>query len=1170
MAFVHLHTHTQYSLLDGSNKIADYVARVRELGMTAAAITDHGVMYGVIDFYKACTEAGIRPILGCEVYVAPDSRYDRENNASGERYYHLILLAENNKGYENLTQLVSRGFTEGYYYKPRVDRELLAQYHEGLICLSACLAGEVAVKLTAGDYEGARATACWYRETFGADNYFLELQDHGLPEQKRVNSGLLRLKEELGIPLVATNDCHYTLPEDWEAHDVLLCIQTAKKITDTDRMRYAQGQYYVRSEEEMRALFPYAPEAIDNTQRIADRCEVTIEFGVRRIPRYDVPDGTDSLTCLTRLCLDGLVRRYPDEDVSDPEHPLRKRLDYELSVITRMGFVDYFLIVWDYINYARQHDISVGPGRGSAAGSLVSYCLGITNLDPLRYDLLFERFLNPERVSMPDIDVDFEYARRQEVIDYVTEKYGKDRVTQIITFGTLAARGVVRDVARAMDLSYARGDQIAKLIPNELNITLERALEISPGLKAAEEADPEVARLLSYCRKLEGLPRHASVHAAGVVICSAPAMELVPLARAQDGSVTTQFPMTTIEELGLLKMDFLGLRTLTVIKDAVRSANALAGREPQDPDYIDIDRIDLNDPVSMDLISSGRTDGVFQLESGGMQSFMKDLKPRSFEDIIAGISLYRPGPMDFIPKYIAGKNDPQHITYETPELVSILEPTYGCIVYQEQVMQIVQRLAGYSLGRADLLRRAMSKKKQHVMEVERKNFIEGIPGDEIPGCSGNGISPATAGRIYDSMMDFAKYAFNKSHAACYAVVALQTAWLKARYPAEFMAAVMTSVIDMSTKLTGYMNSTRAMGIRILPPDINEGGIGFVPVIREDGSRAIRYALTAVRGVGRTLVASLEEERAKRGPFSSLEEFCRRMVSTGDLNRRALENLIKAGAFDSLGGSRRQHLLDCVPCMEQAQQNAKDNISGQISLFDLFDASAAPQPAAAAPAAPEYGKPQLLAMEKEVLGIYLSGHPLEPDIAFLNKHTTARAMDFAINEETECPAVEDGARVTIGGIVAGKQLKYTKRDEQMAILTLEDLTGSVEVLVFPKCYAGYSEKLNEDARLLIKGRVSCEADADAKLIAEDVTLFSEAPRTVWVRFNDRAEYEAHKDVLTALLQQAASGPAGNCSFVVYLTQEKQKKALSDIPRIALTPDLLSALENTFAKANVKVV
>ena len=760
MSFTHLHVHTEYSLLDGSNKIKEYVSRVKELGMNSAAITDHGVMYGVIDFYKAARAAGIKPVLGCEVYVAPGSRFDRELSHGDDRYYHLVLLAENNQGYQNLMKIVSKGFVEGYYYKPRVDMEVLETYHEGIIALSACLAGEVQRYLVRGLYEEAKETACKYEKCFGKGNFFLELQDHGIPDQKTVNAGLMRMSEETGIELVATNDVHYTYAEDAEPHDILLCLQTGKKLSDENRMRYEGGQYFVKSEEEMRALFPYAAQAIDNTQKIADRCNVEIEFGVTKLPHFDVPEGYDSWTYLNKLCHEGLVRRYPDK-----HEELLPKLDYELSVIQKMGYVDYFLIVWDFINYARTHGIPVGPGRGSAAGSLVSYTTGITNIDPIRYNLLFERFLNPERVTMPDIDIDFCYERRSEVIDYVIEKYGKDCVTQIVTFGTLAARGVIRDVGRVMDLPYAMCDSIAKMIPNELGITISKALKMNPELRGLYESDPEVTKLIDMSLRLEGLPRHTSMHAAGVVISQKSVDEYVPLSRGSDGSITTQFTMTTLEELGLLKMDFLGLRTLTVIQDAVKNVERSTGT------LLDMDTIDYNDPQVLASIGTGHTDGVFQLESPGMKNFMKELKPKSLEDVIAGISLYRPGPMDFIPAYIRGKNNPDSIMYDCPQLEPILAPTYGCIVYQEQVMQIVRDLAGYTLGRSDLVRRAMSKKKADVMARERQNFVYGNEEEGVPGCISNGISEETANKIFDEMTDFAKYAFNKSHAAAYAVVA---------------------------------------------------------------------------------------------------------------------------------------------------------------------------------------------------------------------------------------------------------------------------------------------------------------------------------------------------------------------------------------------------------------
>ena len=796
MSFTHLHVHTEYSLLDGSNKIKEYVSRVKELGMNSAAITDHGVMYGVIDFYKAARAAGIKPVLGCEVYVAPGSRFDRELSHGDDRYYHLVLLAENNQGYQNLMKIVSKGFVEGYYYKPRVDMEVLETYHEGIIALSACLAGEVQRYLVRGLYEEAKETACKYEKCFGKGNFFLELQDHGIPDQKTVNAGLMRMSEETGIELVATNDVHYTYAEDAEPHDILLCLQTGKKLSDENRMRYEGGQYFVKSEEEMRALFPYAAQAIDNTQKIADRCNVEIEFGVTKLPHFDVPEGYDSWTYLNKLCHEGLVRRYPDK-----HEELLPKLDYELSVIQKMGYVDYFLIVWDFINYARTHGIPVGPGRGSAAGSLVSYTTGITNIDPIRYNLLFERFLNPERVTMPDIDIDFCYERRSEVIDYVIEKYGKDCVTQIVTFGTLAARGVIRDVGRVMDLPYNFCDTIAKNIPNELNITIDKALIMNPELRSMYESDETVKRLIDMAKRLEGLPRHTSMHAAGVVISQKAMDEYVPLSRSSDGTITTQFVMTTIEELGLLKMDFLGLRTLTVISDAVKLVEKNHGIK------IDVDNIDYDDKKVLDSIGTGKCDGIFQLESAGMKNFMKELKPQSLEDVIAGISLYRPGPMDFIPKYIKGKNEPESVTYVCKELEPILEPTYGCIVYQEQVMQIVQNLAGYTMGQADNIRRAMSKKKQYVIDAERQNFVYGNEEQGIKGCIANGISEQAANQIYDSMVDFAKYAFNKSHAAAYAVVAYQTAYLKYYYPVEFMAALMTSVIDNTRKAVSYTHLT---------------------------------------------------------------------------------------------------------------------------------------------------------------------------------------------------------------------------------------------------------------------------------------------------------------------------------------------------------------------------
>ena len=1081
MSFVHLHVHTEYSLLDGSNKIKEYVARVRELGMNSAAITDHGVMYGVIDFYRAARAEGINPILGCEVYVAPNSRFDKELTGGEDRYYHLVLLAENNTGYANLMKIVSKGFTEGYYYKPRVDMEVLNKYHEGIIALSACLAGEVQRYIVKGMPEEARKAARKYEACFGKGNYFLELQDHGIPEQKTVNTELLRMSRELDIPLVATNDVHYTYAEDADSHDILLCLQTGKKLQDEDRMRYEGGQYFVKSEEEMKGLFPYAWEAVENTQRIADRCHVEIEFGVTKLPKYEVPEGYDSWGYLNYLCEKGLKERYGDRNLPAGEtgQTLGERLEYELGVIRKMGYVDYFLIVWDFINYAKSNDIPVGPGRGSAAGSIVSYCLKITNIDPIRYNLLFERFLNPERVSMPDIDIDFCYNRRQEVIDYVGRKYGGDKVVQIVTFGTLAAKGVIRDVGRVMDLPYAFVDSIAKMVPNELNITLDRALEMNPEMRKLYQEDEQVHHLIDMCKRLEGLPRHTSMHAAGVVICQKSADEFVPLSRGSDGSITTQFTMTTLEELGLLKMDFLGLRTLTVIHDAVNYIEKSTGKR------IDIDNIDYNDPQVLASIGTGKTEGVFQLESAGMKNFMKELQPKNLEDIIAGISLYRPGPMDFIPKYIMGKNQHHAVAYACPQLEPILKPTYGCIVYQEQVMQIVRDLGGYTLGRSDLVRRAMSKKKQSVMEKERANFIYGNEEEGVPGCVSKGISEQVAGGIYDDMMDFAKYAFNKSHAACYAVVALQTAYLKYYYPVEFMAALMTSVIDNSKKVSEYILTCRSMGIQLLPPDINEGESGF-----SVSEGKIRYALTAIKGVGRPVIDAIVEERRQRGPFTNLKDFISRTVDA-DVNKRAIENFIKAGALDGLGGTRKQFMSVYVQIADHISKDKKSNLAGQISLFDIAEDSQKDAFDIKMPDVGEYSKEMLLGFEKEVLGIYLSGHPLEEWQELWQKYATATTNDFALDEETGQAKVEDQKNVILGGMIADKTIKYTKNDKVMAFLNLEDLVGNVEVVIFPKDYEKYSTLLLEDAKIFIKGRASVEEDKDAKLICEQIVSFEEA-------------------------------------------------------------------------------
>lgn len=1149
MNFTHLHVHTEYSLLDGSNKIKEYVARVKELGMDSAAITDHGVMFGVIDFYREAKAAGIHPVLGCEVYVAPNSRFDKEASAGEDRYHHLVLLAENNVGYGNLMKIVSKGFVEGFYYKPRVDMEVLQEYHEGIIALSACLAGEVQRYLVRGMYEEAKRAALKYEGIFGKGNYFLELQDHGIPEQKTVNQQLLRMSRELEIELVATNDVHYTYARDESAHDILLCLQTQKKLADQDRMRYEGGQYYVKSPEEMAQLFPYALEALENTHKIAQRCHVEIEFGVTKLPKYDVPGGYTSWEYLNKLCFEGLEALYPAVTEA-----LKERLDYELNTIKEMGYVDYFLIVWDFIKYARDNDIIVGPGRGSAAGSLVAYTLGITQLDPIRYDLLFERFLNPERVSMPDIDVDFCFERRQEVIDYVVRKYGKDRVVQIVTFGTLAARGVIRDVGRVMDLPYAMVDSIAKMIPQELNITIDKALKVNSELHKLYEEDEQVHTLIDMSRRLEGLPRHTSMHAAGVVISQKAVDEYVPLSRASDGSITTQFTMTTLEELGLLKMDFLGLRTLTVIQNAVRMAEKGSGK------VIDMDTIDYNDKKVLDSLGTGRTDGIFQLESAGMKNFMKELKPQSLEDVIAGISLYRPGPMDFIPQYIRGKNNPETITYDCPELVPILEPTYGCIVYQEQVMQIVRVLGGYTLGRSDLLRRAMSKKKAAVMQKERQNFVYGNEEEGVPGCIKNGIKEEIANKIYDEMIDFAKYAFNKSHAAAYAVVAYQTAYLKYYYPVEFMAALMTSVIDNTRKVSEYIYSCRQMGIQILPPDINRGEGGF----SVDGQN-IRYGLSAIKSVGKPVIDAIVSERETRGEYKSLQDFIERL-SGKEVNKRTIESFIKSGALDSLGGTRKQFMMVYVRILDSVNQEKKHAMAGQLSLFDLVSEEEKSAYEIHLPNVGEYDKEQLLAFEKEVLGIYVSGHPLDDYEALWRKNISAVTSDFMQDEETGAVKAEDGAYEVLGGMIAAKTVKYTRTNQTMAFITLEDLVGTVEIVIFPKVYERFRNLLEEDSKVFVRGRVSGEEEKDSKLICDKIWSFSDIPRELWVQFADMGSFEKQESDLYSFIREEE----GKDRVVIYVRNPRQVKRLSENWGITVSDELLHSLRERFGEANVKVV
>ncbi len=1152
MAFTHLHVHTEYSLLDGSSKIGEIVRRAKDLGQDALAITDHGVMYGVIDFYKKCLEVGIKPVIGCEVYVAPGSRFDKESSAGDDRYRHLILLAKDNDGYHNLMKVVSKGFTEGFYYKPRVDMEVLKEYHEGLIALSACLAGEIPYYLRRGLYEEGKEAALRMLDIFGEGNFYLELQDHGIPEQALVNEQLVRMSHETGIPLVATNDVHYTYAEDAQPHDVLLCIQTQRKVSDTDRMRYEGGRFFLKSEEEMRSLFPYAPEAIENTALVAEQCNVTFTFNEYKLPHFDVPEGFTPFSYLESLCEKGLKERYGSET---PERfsELEERLSFELQTIKGMGFVDYFLIVWDFIHFARENGIAVGPGRGSAAGSVVAYTLGITNIDPIRFSLFFERFLNPERVTMPDIDIDFCYVRRPEVIDYVTRKYGRERVVQIATFGTLAARGVIRDVGRALDMTYAQTDRIAKMIPMELNMTLDKALEVNPQLRDAYNNEQDVKTLIDISKRLEGLPRHTSTHAAGVVIAPAPADDFVPLSRSGDGTITTQYTMTTLEELGLLKMDFLGLRTLTVIQDTVKAVNAAY------PDRnLDINEIDLSDPNIYELISQGRTEGVFQLESRGMTSFMKELSPSCIEDIIAGIALYRPGPMDFIPKYLAGKRNPDKVVYDCEELRPILSPTYGCIVYQEQVMQIVRNLAGYSFGRSDLVRRAMSKKKQSVMDKERANFVYGNEAEGVPGCKARGIPENVANKIFDEMIDFAKYAFNKAHAAAYAVVAMQTAFLKCYYPVEFMASLLTSVTENSDKVAAYVFICRKMGIKLLPPDVNEGGNCFTACGND-----IRYSLSAIKGLGTAVVDVIVADRESGGPYKSLRDFMERL-SSKESNKRVIESLIKAGALDCLPGSRRQKMVVYGSILEGVALEKKKSVEGQMSMFDLEDAGISREEAEVFPDIPEYDVSEMLENEKEVLGIYVSGHPLNAYKDILEKNITATSLDFIVDEETGETQLSDRQKAVIGGIIVARSVKTTRSGSLMAFLTIEDLYGNIEVLVFPKDFEKQGDRLLEDTKVLIKGNVSVDEERGATLLFSDCVDLSTYPRTLWVKFENEAEFGESKDFLATELADRL-GP-DRC--MVYI-REGNKKMLFDDDGTMATPQLLEKLRSRLGDENVTV-
>lgn len=1190
MEFTHLHVHTGYSLLDGAAKIKELVHRAKELGYDSLAITDHGVMYGVIEFYEACIAEGIKPILGCEVYVSPGSRFDREVGKGDERYYHLVLLAETDQGYHNLSKIVTRGFTEGFYYKPRVDMEVLEKYHEGIIALSACLAGEVATHLRKNDYDGARDAAIKYRNIFGEDNYFLEMQDHGIPDQATVNAGVMRLSKELGIPMVVTNDSHYIYAEDWEAHDVLLCIQTNRKVQDENRMRYDGGQYYLKSKEEMAELFPYATDALENTHKIAERCNVKIVFGEQKVPKFDVPDGYTADEYLEKLVYDGMQKKYgikyeDTEDLKEGEkgYDVRQRIDYELSVIKSMGFVDYFLIVWDFIHFAKTNGIAVGPGRGSAVGSVVAYCLDITTIEPLQYDLLFERFLNPERVSMPDIDIDFCYIRRQEVIDYCVKKYGEECVTQIIAYQTMGARNVIRDVGRAMDIPYAQCDALAKAIPAEKDMTIDIALKTSKDFQDMYNGSDEIRKLVNIAKKLEGLPRNAGMHAAGVVIGREAIEEYAPLSVGAEGTVVTQFEKNTVEHLGMLKMDFLGLRTATVIQDTVKLIKETTGRN------LDIDNIDYDDPNILGLMGQGKTEGMFQLESPGMKNFMMKLKPQSLDDVIAGVALFRPGPMQFIDDYIRGKENRELVRYDTPELEEILEPTYGCIIYQEQVMQIVMKLAGYTLGRSDIVRRAMAKKKPEEMEKERKNFVYGNNELNVPGCVANGISEDVANKIFDEMMKFAEYAFNKSHSVAYAVLAAQTAYLKYYYPVEFMAALMSSVLDNNGKVAKYINVCKQMSVEILPPDINEG---FAKFSISDGK--IRYGLSGIKSVGAAVVDRVVEERQKNGKFKDLRDFLTRMPSK-DTNKKTVEALILSGAFDGMGANRKQMIMALPAISEETARERKSRESGQMSLFDIMGDDFAASTRVPYPNVEEYPDTEKLSLEKSVLGVYISGHPLGKYVELLQKNCTAQSIDFAVDVEDDAELdesgtddgdrkLQDGALYIVGGIITDVSVKLTRKNQNMAYVTLEDLVGQIEIVVFPRDFEKHRDQLKVDNRVFVRGRADV-GEKESKLILSDLMAFenvangvvsfgsqknwdarktlSHSNKQLWVLFDDMDDYVKNESEFISLLEEHK----GNCPVYVQLKATRQAKNMGRGFCVDENSGILYSLQMEYGKDRV---
>ena len=1156
--FAHLHIHTEYSLLDGACRIDQLMERVKECGQTAIACTDHGVMYGCVQFYKAAKKAGIKPIIGCEVYVATRTRFDKVNKIDGNN--HLILLCKNETGYKNLIKMVSAGFVEGFYSKPRVDKQLLEQYHEGLICLSACLAGEIPQAILAGDYERAKATAQWYRDLFGAENYYIELQDHGLKEDTTVLPQLIKLSRETGIPMAATNDAHYLRKEDAKMQSILLCIQTGKTIQDADRMEFQTDEFYVKTTDEMYELFSMVPEACANTAKIAEQCNFDFEFGHTKIPYYKAPDGMDNQAYFEKLCWDGLERRYgPDVPQANID-----RLKYEIGVVKTMGYTNYYLIVWDYINFAKSQGIPVGPGRGSGAGSIAAYCVGITDIDPIRYNLIFERFLNPERVSMPDFDVDFCYERRQEVIDYVNRKYGADHVAQIVTFGTMAARNAIRDVGRVMGIPYQQVDVVAKLVPMELKMTLKRALEVSSELKKLYDTDPQVTELIDTALKVEGMPRHASTHAAGVVITPEPTDYYLPLA-TNDGLPVTQFNMTEIEELGLLKMDFLGLRTLTAIRDAEVAV------QKQHPEF-SIRDLDYDDPDTYKMLGQGDTEGVFQLESSGMKQVLVGLQPQNLEDVIALISLYRPGPMDSIPTYLRNRHEPDKISYKTPQLAHILDVTNGCIVYQEQVMQIFRELAGFSFGQADNVRRAMSKKKHAVMEAEREHFVHGCtePGHECPGCVANGIPEQVANQIYDEMSSFASYAFNKSHAACYAYVAFQTAYLKCHYPSQFMAALLTSVLDNTDKVIEYSGECARLGIKVLPPDVNISNGGFTA----DDNGQIRFGLNAVKNVGRNLIENAVTER-KEKPYTSLYDFCKRMHGS-ELNRRSVESLIKAGAFDCFDSNRHSMVEAVEGILKSIETDSRRNLEGQLDLFSVMSGEVQQGPQEDVyeirPLA-EYTPAELLQQEKEVSGLYLSGHPLD---AYREK--SARIGSHTIKDLTgEDAHVQDGEKVRIVCAVVKNRMMTTKSNSMMAFTSVEDLTGTMEVIVFPKVLDRFRDAIQENAVVVIDGRLSVREDEASKLLADSILPIDSydptrldkgrpdpvktAARRVFIRLPSRScpQYDKVVNLLEIF--------DGDIPVILYLEDTKQKLAA---PRRLYTsghPLFFKELERLLGAENV---